>query len=373
MIKILHVAKPLGGVGVYINLLCNEINAQEFHNEIACNFDDDNIDIKNSNKEAIKKYHFSIIREIQPIKDFKCLVQLIRIIKRSKPNIIHCHSAKAGILGRLAGWYSGIPVLYTPHAYSYLSAINPIKVKVFKLLEKVFGMLPSKTLACSLSEYNRTIEDLKFKKDKVLLWNNSISSVDNLKPSKFQNELPDNYICTVGRPSYQKNIELLIESIKTVKKEFNDIHLVILGVGLYSPSLDSVEKLIKKLNLTENVTLVKWIDRLEALSIVKDSMFYVSSSRYEGLPYAVIEALALSKPCVLTNVDGNKDLVEHEKNGYLVSENSGELADKILDLYHNQDIRKYQSENSYQKFMNEFNINENISKLKNIYIKEIEK
>ena len=67
---------------------------------------------------------------------------------------------------------------------------------------------------------------------------------------------------------------------------------------------------------------------------------YISSSRYEGLPYSVIEALSLSKPCVLTDVDGNKDLVKDNYNGFLVKEDANELAEKINFFLNNDYLRK---------------------------------
>lgn len=64
--------------------------------------------------------------------------------------------------------------------------------------------------------------------------------------------------------------------------------------------------------------MIPWLERAEAMSILQTCYIYVSSSRYEGLPYSIIEALSLAKPCVVTKVDGNIDLIENGYNGYLV-------------------------------------------------------
>lgn len=75
--------------------------------------------------------------------------------------------------------------------------------------------------------------------------------------------------------------------------------------------------------------MIPWLDRTQIISVLNKSYLYVSSSRYEGLPYAIIEALSLSKPCVVTNVDGNKDLIIEDHNGYLIEENnSKDMAKK---------------------------------------------
>ncbi|CAL2090774.1 Glycosyltransferase, family GT4 [Tenacibaculum sp. 190524A02b] len=369
MIKILHIARPVGGVGVYIQLLSKFLEKESFSNVMICNKKEKIIPIKNNLGEDIEKYHVNLKREINPSNDLQCLKEIIRIVKDKKPDVIHCHSAKSGILGRLAGAYLGIPTLYTPHAYSYLSTDSTIKRNVYILIEKIFKFLPSKTLCCSESEKRRTIEDLGFNIEKVLLWNNSIENVSVRLHDNFEYKLPLNYICTIGRPSYQKNTELLIETIFEVKKEVKNIHLVILGVGFYSPSLDNVKKMINEKELNNNVTLIEWVERDKALGILRKSDLYISTSRYEGLPYAVIEAIALGKPCVVTDVDGNKDLVKDGFNGFVVKENVNEIARGIISLNEDDKRRNIMGKNSKVFFDKNFSMENNIELLRNIYRK----
>jgi glycosyltransferase involved in cell wall biosynthesis len=367
MIRIVHIAKPLAGVGVYIKLLSENLNPKEFKNYIFCNKNDDNIDLYDGNQEKIEEHHIDIDREINFTKDFKCFKQIVKLLRETQPDVVHCHSAKAGILGRLAASKVNIPCLYTPHAFSYLSAEQKFKRLLFKFIEKSFKFSNSKILACSNSEYERSIKDLKFPKNKVLVWVNSLPQTDNNKMKKSGISLPKKYICTIGRPSYQKNTELLIETIFQVKKEITNIHLVILGIGLFSPTLHKVKQLIKKYNLDDNITLIEWVDRSETLSILKNSNFFVSSSRYEGLSYAGLEALMLSKPGVLTNVDGNKDLIDHKVNGFLVNENSNIFASKIIELFNDSELLLKMSKLSKLKFDLEFDIERNIEGLEMIY------
>mgnify|MGYP000315451486 CR=1 FL=1 len=153
--------------------------------------------------------------------------------------------------------------------------------------------MPSTTLACSNSEYKRAIRDLKIKKDKVKVWSNSIENRIISTNNEYLEKIPRDFICTIGRPSFQKNTELLVEAIRIIKKTRKNIHLVILGVGFYSPILDVIKKSIVKNNLSQNITLIPWLERNKSLAILEKSQLYVSSSRYEGLSYSVIEALSL--------------------------------------------------------------------------------
>lgn len=363
MLKIAHIAKPTGGVGVYLNLLTKYLDKDKFEHILLYN--EDEIELKSNTFKRL--YNIPIIREIRFFTDIKCLIAIIKHLKVVKPDRIHCHSAKAGILGRIAGAYLKIPTYYTPHAYSYLSADTSFKRKLFKSIEKIFRFFPAKTIACSPSEYHRTINDLNFSKEKVRLWNNSIEDNLNTKPSELLKKIPENFICSIGRPSYQKNTELLVKAIIEAKKQQKDIHLVILGVGFYAPSYNHIKKMIAECGLVNNITLVSWLEREESLAILKNSKIYISTSRYEGLPYAVIEALALEKPCIVTNVDGNKDLVQQTYNGYLVEANAPEIADKIIEILSNEALAQKMGRNSRSLFEKNFNIEKNIKKLAQLY------
>lgn len=368
MIKIVHIARPISGVGVYIDLLTKYIDDKKFTNVLICNIEDDLIEPRNKSGKKIKIHHANLFRKINPIKDLYALISIIKIIKNEQPDIIHCHSAKAGILGRIAGFYLKIKTFYTPHAYSYLSQKNKIKRSIYKFIEKTVSSLSAKTLACSTSEYNRTVKELKIDKEKLCIWNNSIEEHIDLTTINIPVDLPEKYICTIGRPSYQKNTELLINSIIDVKIQIKDIHLVILGAGLYSPSLEKINNLIEKHQLKSNVTIIPWLDRLPTLKTLENSLFYVSTSKYEGLPYSLIEALALSKPCIVTNVDGNKDLVSNNENGFVVNEDKLEIAEKIILLLTQDLLRKEMGEKSKGLFLAKHSIIKNISKLEEIYL-----
>lgn len=374
MYKVVHIAIPITGVGVYVNLLVGNIDSKSFKSILISNNNDKNIPIKDKSNKEIDKFYVNLRREINIINDFKCLIQIISALKKIKPNLIHCHSAKAGILGRIAGLYLNIPTLYTPHAFSYLSTNNKIKRYLYKSIEKCFKFTSSKLLCCSASESDRAINDLKIKSLKVLQWNNSIPDIVISAKNPVIKKLPEKYLCTIGRPSYQKNFEMMIDVIKIVKKEISKIHLVLLGVGHHAPETAHIKKLIKLKKLENNITLIPWVNRNQSLNILKESMFYISTALYEGLPFSVIEALALAKPCVVSNVDGNKDLIIEKHNGFLIDNfDKLEMAKKIIDLYQNKELLLRLSNNSRKEFLKKHHIKNAINQLESIYLNELKK
>ena len=125
-----------------------------------------------------------------------------------------------------------------------------------------------------------------------------------------------------------------------------------------------------KHNLENNTTLIEWIQREKIFHIVSQSKLYISTARYEGLPYAIIESLSLSKSIVATNCDGNRDLIKDGENGFLLKPNDVNLmSDKIIELIQDDTKRHEFEKKSLEIFNQEFNLNKNIKNLEEIYLK----
>ena len=366
-IKIAHILHCVGGVDVSLRLILENIDNDKFENVVIHGFKDSKDDFVDSNNNKIKDYKVSILRDISLFNDFLSIINTYKIVKKESPELIHAHSAKGGVVGRIVGFLLGIKVLYTPQAFSYLSTNNKIKRKIFLFIEKALTFKNSYLLASSNSEKGRAINEVKYKNQNVLLFNNSINSIEKIEVLKINKTWPDEYICTVGRPSYQKNIELMIHVLNEVRKE-KDIHLVLMGVGHHSDKLDDVKKLIDEFKLNKSVTLIEWTDRENIFNIINNSKFYISTARYEGLPYSIIEALALGKPCIVSDCDGNRDLIQNDNNGFVIKgENIAEFNEKIKLLLNNEALLEKLSVNAKVCFNENYNIQRNIKKLEEIY------
>jgi glycosyltransferase involved in cell wall biosynthesis len=120
--------------------------------------------------------------------------------------------------------------------------------------------------------------------------------------------------------------------------------------------------------LNKSVTLIEWTDRENIFNIINNSKFYISTARYEGLPYSIIEALALGKPCIVSDCDGNRDLIQNDNNGFVIKgENIAEFNEKIKLLLNNEALLEKLSVNAKVCFNENYNIQRNIKKLEEIY------
>ncbi len=356
----------IGGLDVYVGNAI--IYSGEEHEFVIVHGKEDRSEVLSHENSCVKEYKVDLYRQINLLNDFLCLLQVIKIIKRENPDIIHCHSAKGGVVGRIAGWITGKKTYYTPHAFSFLSAKNKYKRKLYLILERICK-LNSYLLACSDSEREIGVNEVGYKVDRALVWRNSVPMPRFIDDASLVNyKYP--YICYIGRPSYQKNTLFLIDVVKKVTEKKPEIKFVLLGVGHYSPLLEAVKKKIFELDLEDVVELVPWLEHEETMSYLNKSLFYLTVAKYEGLPLAVVEAMALGKAIVASDVVGNRDCVIDDYNGRLIKEDDvSEFSKTICYLIDNDERRRLYEENSKIMFRDLFNIKNRISLLYEIYKK----
>ncbi|URC13700.1 glycosyltransferase [Flavobacterium sp. B183] len=370
-IKIAHILHSVGGVDVSLRQILENINTVKFENIVIHGDSDTQGLFRDKNFESIIEFKLPIYREISLKNDFLAITRALKIIRKERPDLIHSHSTKGGVIARLVGFLTGIKVLHTPQAFSYLCTENKIKRIVFLLIEKLLSKGNSILLASSESELQRAINEVGYVRSKTALFNNAIRPIEKVLKLSVPKTWPDNYLCNVGRPCYQKNTEELIRVLYEVNKTI-DIHLVLVGVGYHADQLNIVENLVLKLNLKDKITILNWTSREDVLHIIGKSKLYVSTSRYEGLPYAIIESLALSIPNVVSDCDGNRDLIKNDFNGFCIKDNNTEeFSQRIIKLLREEDLHNEFSRNAKETFLLHHNINEKIKNLELIYREEL--
>lgn len=361
MVKILHIGNMKSGIDKYVrNTVMYVVDGFDF--VIVCGKDDRHEPIVR-NGQQVNEYAISMYRTLNPIKDCLALMQAIRIIQKEKPDVIHCHSAKGGFIGRLAGFLTGVRTLYTPHAFSFLSADSIVKRRIFLWLERC-ARLNSWLVACSKSEQELGMTEVHYRKEKALLWRNAVPDVAGMVSAENQTTP---YICSVGRPSFQKNPFFMLEVIKEVHFRHPEVKACMVGAGFYSPDLETLKSKIAAYSLENVFEILPWLSQKETLQQVKDSLLYLTTARYEGLPLAVIEAMALGKAVVASDVVGNKDCVEEGVNGYLLPLDVERFVEKICLLIEDGQQRDEMGKASRRLFERLFMIDNRIHLLEEIY------
>ncbi len=363
--KILHIGNLKSGIDTYVrNTVALANDDFEF---VIVNGADDNSEPYMRHGKSLPQYSIDMYRVLNPIKDIKAVIQAVRIIRKEKPDLVHCHSAKGGVIGRFAAFLTGRKSVYTAHAFSFLSAKSSKHQKIFLMLEKI-ARLNSVFIGCAESERDLAIEKVGYTKKNAFAWNNAISAI---KPRDIQEpkslDSNERFIISIGRPSYQKNPLLMVETMKRVHEKHPDVKFYLVGVGFYSPMLDETNALIAKYGLNDCFIMMPWISHAETLGYLKHSLLYLTTSLYEGLPIAVLEALAMKKVVVSSDVLGNRDCVKDKYNGFLLPMNADMFAEKCCKLIEDEDLRNKMGENSYTYFEESFLIDKRIGELENLY------
>ena len=292
-------------------------------------------------------------RSISIKSDLKAYLELrSKLRSLGSYDVVHLHSSKAGFLGRLALIRKKVQVIYTPNGVSFaVKNASCIKKIYFVFLEYIANLMSGQVVGVSKSEAQL------FTKIGIpaICINNGISSIAPPDRSKSINE-NSIIIINVGRISIQKNPELF-NSIASHFLENTKIKFVWVGDGELKSKLTS-----------PNIQVTGWQSKAEVRSILSKSSIFLSTSQWEGLPFAGIEAMASELPLLISNCVGNVDLVIEGVNGFIF--NSEPDAVKILQQYLNDIsmVRTHGSQ-SYKIFRECFTSEIMVAKYNQLYMK----
>ena len=181
-LRIAHVLHSVGGVDVSVRLIVKNSNSDLFEHTIIHGKQDTNTPFLNDKGNAVAEYKTNIIRNISIFQDIKSILNTIQYLKKNPHNLIHAHSAKGGVIGKIAGMVVGIKTVYTPQAFSYLSSQNKIKRFLFLCIERMLANKNGILLASSGSEQQRALIEVKYNPQNTAVFANCIEPIQTIFP-----------------------------------------------------------------------------------------------------------------------------------------------------------------------------------------------
>jgi glycosyltransferase involved in cell wall biosynthesis len=267
------------------------------------------------------------------------VAQLIRTIRAAGSfDLIHAHSSKAGALARLAARWLSIPIVYTPHAFVTLDpALGKLKRQFYGRIEHSLARRTSAIIAVSADEAAHARE-LGIDRAKIHVVHNGIPPLELPPREAVRARLglsPEDFVIGfVGRLVPQKAPDMLAEAFSSVARQHPESKLVLIGSG---PLEASIRQQIKALQQGPRVLLLG--DTI-APSLLPAFDVFCLPSRYEGMPYVLLEALAAGLPIVATRVGGATTCVAEGENGFIVEPgNASLLARPLLELARDASLR----------------------------------
>jgi len=305
------------------------------------------------------------VRPVQPCKDVRALWLVFQVIRKFKPDLVSAHSTKAGYAARFACAILRKPVIFTAHGWAFTEGRSAWKRRFLALAERLAGRVTAKTIC--VSNHDRDLA-LKFKvmpPGKLLVIHNGVDPAPFLNATgacvRQEFGLGETPVLTmVGRLAPPKDPLVLLEASQLLRGEFK---LLIIGDGELR---SAAENFIRKSRLNHTVILAG--ERKDIPEILAASDIFVLPSRWEGLPYTIIEAMMAGLPVVATSVGGVPELVDDWKTGVLVPpENPEALAETLQKLLDDPDLCKRMGQAGRKKALREFTLDRMLAETQRVY------
>lgn len=336
----LSIEKLLGNQLSYMN---------EFYEVIAVSSDEKNL--KRIAQNLGVKYHaVEMTRKITPIKDLLAIIKMYQFFRKEKPEIVHSHTPKAGLVAMIAAYFSKVPVrMHTVAGLPLLEATG-FKRLILNLVEKITYSFATKVYPNSFKMKDIMIEEKFCKPQKLkVLGNGSSNGIDlqHFDPEIFSektkqnlknelNILQDDFVFIfIGRLVKDKGINELVSAFSSMNA-FKNIKLLL--VGPLEQSLDPIlEKTLYEIENNPQIITTDFVADVRPYLAISNCL--VLPSYREGFPNAVLQAGAMELPCIVTDINGCNEIITDGINGLIIAAKSeSDLKNAMLKLLNDLDL-----------------------------------
>lgn len=297
--------------------------------------------INDLRNKGIKIKEINITRKLlTPFSDLVALIKLINYFKKEKFDIVHTHTPKAGLLGRIAAKTAGVPIIiHTNHGFYFQDDSSLIKKRFFIFLEKIGAKFSNVIFSINKEDIETAVREKICAREKIIYSGDGIST-EIFNPANFSGEFigderkkigveNDNRIIGfVGRLVKEKGILDLLEAFNIVKKQFPKIVLLIVGPAEPEKNDSINREMFNNSEIKDGVIFLGEKTNIERIYPLTD--IFVLPSHREGLGLVLLEASAMEKPVIATDIRGCREAVDNGRTGILVpAKNPEKLAEAI--------------------------------------------
>lgn len=340
---VLHIVEAPGGVERYLVTLLNKLKKYpEYEHILVCS---DSVDIAKFNHLVKRTIVISSMHNaINFINDTKSVFKIRRIIKDIKPDIVYCHSSKAGAIGRMANLGIKNKLIYNPHGWSFnMKNSKKLKLTLYELIEKVLSPLSDKIICISEYEKKSALRHHICKPDRLIVINNGINIDEyndvNFKSRKELGVSEEAFVVgTIGRLTAQKAPDVFVKMAAELKKEIPEAFFLMVGDDIGNGVFrKETENLIKLYDLQDSFLITGWVD--EPLSYLQCFDVATLLSRWEGFGLVLPEYMLMEKPIVATKADAIPYVVGDA--GILIDiDDYQQAAESVISLYEDKKLRR---------------------------------
>jgi glycosyltransferase involved in cell wall biosynthesis len=361
-------AKGMLELGHEVHIICHQMTNPEANN------------LQGANMHKIKPviedragYFLSISEHIKYV--INALIKGATIIRKNKIEIIHANTISPAIPASILGKIFNVPVITTVHVvytgnlpnywkqWSSQDKVSHVSSIIAPLYEKIVLKMSADNIH---SVSNSTKNDLiKSKsKSKIFVIPNGID-LGEYNSDKIKIDYGE-FVLFIARLVFNKNLNVVITSFKEVVEKIPNAKLVVVGDG---PMRNEWEKMVRDMNLSRNIIFVGYISQKEKIDLLSKCSALVLPSFVEGFALTPLEAFAMSKPALLSNIPSSRELVDDNVDGFILPpHDKSKWAEKIIFLLSNKKISERMGQNARKKMQEKYDISVIHSKMQQLYI-----
>jgi glycosyltransferase involved in cell wall biosynthesis len=250
----------------------------------------------------------NVRRPVNPVRDLAGLFELVRLLRRERPDILHANSSKAGVLGRLAAALTGVPIrIFTAHGWAF-AAHSGLAARGYRAADRLMRPLTTTTICVSERERESGLQARTCDDDATVVIPNAVDV--GAAPRSVSTRQPP-LLVTVGRLKVPKDFPTFVRALGRLRK--GSFEALIVGDG---PDRPLLEEEIRSSGLSDAVRLTR--ERHDVPHLLAAADVFVLASRSEGHPVSVLEAMAAGLPVVASRVGGVPEQVVDGETGLLV-------------------------------------------------------
>ncbi|MFP3357310.1 glycosyltransferase [Planococcus citreus] len=295
-----------------------------------------------------------------PWKLIKAVKATHGIVRSEAIDVIHANSTFAGMLMYVYSFYNPkLSFLYTPHGYYSFKKMGRAKKYAVQLIEKRINKVADQVIHVSPREEREALSEKLVDQDKSVVILNGVKPPDRMPGRETQGIFT---VVNLARVDDQKNPFDFIDIAREVAGISRDIQFIWAGSGEH---LEEARGRVRKYGLEEQVKFIGFTADKDR--ILRHADLYLSTSHYEGLPFAAVEAMSYKLPLLLTDVIGHTDLMDGSNGLLFKGKGDPALYDFIAQLLGDKEIWQSLSAGSYRVFSERFNTHQMMKRLSEVY------
>ena len=377
-VRVLHIAEAPGGVERYLVALLTKLKqnySDQLEHILVCSdsFDAGKFEEIVSKVEHVGDMHHAIDAKF----DFRSIMAVRNLIKKYKPDIVYCHSSKAGAIGRMAN--VGLRnrrgernvCLYNAHGWAFnMKGASKSLIRSYVMIEKMLAPITDSIVCISEFEKNTALSHGICDPSKLNVIYNGIDldeeNMAHTLPPDMQGIPEDAFVVgMVGRLATQKAPDIFVKAASVIKKRIPEAFFVIVGDGL---NRNDTERLVREYGLMDSFLITGWVD--DPFNYICNFDVAMLMSRWEGFGLVLPEYMLTRKPIVAANVDAIPEIIQDGYNGLLVErEDFYGAAEAVIKLRDDEELRSYLVGNGLKVVKERFNVERTAREHRDLFLR----